>query len=348
MNWLQPAIDRLQSERPLVRISVAATRGSTPRDAGAWMLVSDAEIVGTIGGGRLEWEALAVARAQLSGEQGAAVLIREWILGPDLRQCCGGRVSLWCERLDGSALPALRSAQLVLRNAGGVRLLTRLESDRVVREVLPVSAAGLTEVPAARLAPSGTVRLEECFQASEPSLLLFGAGHVGQAIARLLREAPAFDLRLIDSRRDIAITRPGTPPHEWLPDPLLAAREAKDGALVLVMTHDHELDYALCRAVLAANRASYLGLIASDSKAARFRSRLAREGLEAQTRRLLTAPIGLPGIRGKAPGVVAVSVVAQLLMLASTSAVGRRPAPVETACSGGDCASCAPPARRAP
>jgi xanthine dehydrogenase accessory factor len=92
---------------------------------------------------------------------------------------------------------------------------------------------------------------------------------------------------------------------------IVLAGEAEPGAAVLVFTHDHALDYRLTAAALR-SQASYVGLIGSDTKRARFLSRLRAEGIDAER---LTCPIGIPGIPDKQPDVIAIAVIAQLLML---------------------------------
>jgi xanthine dehydrogenase accessory factor len=150
---------------------------------------------------------------------------------------------------------------------------------------------------------------------------LFGAGHVGRAVARLLADLPC-RLHWIDARDDA------------FPEPLGAqvlqiraehpeARVASlpPGAMALVMTHDHALDYRIIRACLARADLPFVGLIGSQTKAARFRARLRRDGQPAER---LACPIGLPGIGGKLPAEIAIATVAQVLQLRDAAAL--RPA----------------------
>ncbi len=89
------------------------------------------------------------------------------------------------------------------------------------------------------------------------------------------------------------------------------ARAAPAAAAILIVTHDHALDYRLTAAALAGN-AGYVGLIGSTTKRARFLSRLTADGIDS-TR--LTCPIGLPGVTGKEPAVIAIAALAQILSL---------------------------------
>lgn len=99
----------LDGGMPAVLVTVAEATGSTPRAAGARMLVTADGIAGSIGGGRLEWEAAGRARAMIAGAEAAAAMTLP--LGPALGQCCGGHVVLALRRADAGALDALRAAE---------------------------------------------------------------------------------------------------------------------------------------------------------------------------------------------------------------------------------------------
>ena len=138
--------------------------------------------------------------------------------------------------------------------------------------------------------------------------MLFGAGHVGQAIAARAAGLP-LALAWYDSRPEMAEI-PGVVLAEEEKMVALAAAAPEDGAVV-ILTHDHGLDYRLVAAALG-GQARFVGLIGSKTKRARFLSRLAAEGVDAGR---LTCPIGLPGIEGRQPEVIAIALLAQLLML---------------------------------
>jgi xanthine dehydrogenase accessory factor len=106
-DWLATLVQELRATRaPIVRVEVAATRGSAPREAGACMLVSAAREWGTIGGGHLELVATQTARGMLTAAAGATRHDR-FSLGASLGQCCGGIVELAFQRYDGADLAAL-------------------------------------------------------------------------------------------------------------------------------------------------------------------------------------------------------------------------------------------------
>lgn len=173
---------------------------------------------------------------------------------------------------------------------------------------------------------------------------LFGAGHVGQAVAGLLGALPC-RLHWIDQRADVFPAE--LPPHvQALPCAEPQAEVARLAARisVVVMTHDHALDYRIVAACLRREDLRFVGLIGSETKAARFRSRLARDGFGPEAIARVTCPVGLPGIGGKLPTEIAVSVVAQLLQ--ARDAVPARPAavtvpPALSVACGETCAACA-------
>jgi len=104
-------VELLAGDEELVRICVARTRGSTPREEGAWMIVSGSDQAGTIGGGQLEKMAIDEARQLLASTGRSSVL--DIPLGPEIGQCCGGRVSLTVEKLDNPSRQAfIRQCEL--------------------------------------------------------------------------------------------------------------------------------------------------------------------------------------------------------------------------------------------
>lgn len=277
---------------PTALVTVLATEGSAPRGAGARMVVTPTAIEGTIGGGRLEYQIVDQARALLSHPPGAW-RIQDWPLGPLLGQCCGGRVRVLIEHvasIDWIDAPALAT----LTEAG------------VERSPLP--PAPPPPLPARGALPGPGISFAEPQDGARLRVMLFGAGHVGQAIAARIPGLP-IDLAWFDARADH--DRPGVTVQDE--DALVAcAGEAAADSAVLILTHDHQLDYRLTAAALQSD-ARFVGLIGSATKRARFLSRFAAGGIDA-TR--LTCPIGLAGIDGKEPAVISIAVIAQLLSLA--------------------------------
>ena len=256
----------LLAQQPAVLVQVDAAQGSVPRDAGAWMAVFANSLVGTIGGGHLEYEAIAKARTLLQTQPEATEPeVRRFALGPALGQCCGGVVHLRFEGVGASNASALR----------------------------------------ARLEPVLT------------PLALFGGGHVGHALVRVLSPLP-FALMWIDSRDGVfPADVPGNVTCEHS-DPVEAAvHTLPPQSRVLIMSFSHAEDIEVLAACLKRHRQHadlpYIGLIGSKTKWATFRSRLQARGFTPDELAYVTSPIGVPGIEGKEPEVIAIAVAAQLL-----------------------------------
>ena len=264
VNLLATLTQRLATE-PAVLVTVAAAHGSVPREVGAWMAVFAQGEVGTIGGGQLEWHAMAQSRQAL---QGLAVLPPQQrvALGPSLGQCCGGAVELSFEAISAKDMPLLQQ--------------------RLMPMLTPVA--------------------------------LFGGGHVGRALVEVLSRLP-FALRWVDSRDEVF---PADLPEQVVcehSDPVQAAvADLAPHSQVLIMSFSHAQDLDVVAACLQRLRVRddlpFIGLIGSATKWATFQRRLQEKGFADEEIQRITCPIGVPGISGKQPEVIAVSVVAQLLM----------------------------------
>ncbi len=297
-------LESIEAEGAAALVSLVATEGSSPRGAGARMVVRPSGgFHGSIGGGELEWRALAEARAALRAGRGSA-LERVVALGPELGQCCGGRAEWRIETFDGRDREAL-APFLAAECAGVFAVVARSGADGRVERSIEAEAGGAP-------LPAGAWR--ETFGADASPLLLFGAGHVGRALVLALAPLP-FAVRWIDSREGAFPER--APPNAALVHASEPQRElagAPDGALVAVMTHSHALDLAIVAEALGQDRFAYVGLIGSATKRARFVSQMRAAGLDEDRIGSLVCPIGLAGIEGKEPAVIAASVAAQLLM----------------------------------
>jgi xanthine dehydrogenase accessory factor len=325
-QWVEAAGAYLSQHAAVARVTVVSLRGSAPREPGASMLVDLDSTRGTIGGGRLEWQAIQAARELLRDRSAAPVRIDDLILGPDLGQCCGGRVELWIERLTRGDLPWLREAARRLRDAGGVSIVTdvgdRVASHRVLPSVPgaaghdPRRSAVGTVVGSLTLRRSaaGNVTLLEVLRPQRLPLRIFGAGHVGQALIQLLSPLDLFDIVWVDSRPGLLpLGLPECVTAQACATPTDLVGTAPPGTHYVVLTHDHALDYELCRLILARGDAGWLGLIGSASKSARFRSRLLRDGIGVERLPALNCPIGIDGIASKLPAAIAIAIAAQLL-----------------------------------
>ena len=310
MDWLSAIARAPASAFPLARVVVASVRGSAPRDAGTCMLVSARGQIGTIGGGQLEWQAASEARALLNVLP-AKACVKRWTLGTELGQCCGGAVELWIERIDESDQVLFTTAQSASAKEAFIALESMVDaSGRMTRRLLNAGAGEAIEI---RHAAEGARVLLERIGGGTTPLWLFGAGHVGRSLVKVLGELP-FEVTWIDPRADAFPDEvPANASMRSPLDPVDEVAHAPERAAFLVMTHSHELDYRLCAAVLRRGRFAWFGLIGSETKATCFRLRLARDASCADRVHRLVSPIGLPGVKGKQPGIIAVSVAAQLL-----------------------------------
>ncbi len=303
-------LEAIEVEGAGALVTLARVQGSSPREAGARLVVRPSGgFHGTIGGGALEWVALKAALAALKAGRGPAAR-RSLALGPELAQCCGGRVDWRIEvfdRRDGEDLAALAAAE-----AGGVKTLTaRIGVDGRVERRLDRDRPGgrLTET-----LPGGEEWTEPIGESAR-ALYLFGAGHVGRALALALAPLP-FVVRWIDSRREAFPARaPANVALIHAPEPASELADAPDGALIVVMTHSHAMDLDLVAAALKSGRFGYVGLIGSATKRARFLRQMRDASVTETMLARLVCPIGVPGIEGKDPAVIAASTAAQLLMM---------------------------------
>ena len=273
-------LDRLALE-PAVLVHIESAQGSVPREAGAWMAVFANVLVGTVGGGHLEHAAVAQARAHLKTTQvtntPSVTDPVSRLIGQPMRFALGPALGQCC---------------------GGVVHL-RFE---------PVTAQDV---------PALTLRLRRALLRTLVPVAVFGGGHVGHAVARILVNLP-FALTWIDSRDGVF---PADLPSRVVcehSEPVQAAvRHLAPQSRVLIMSFSHAEDLDVLAACLQRQRDQsdlpYIGLIGSQTKWATFRQRLAARGFTTAELAHVTSPIGVPGIVGKEPDVIAVAVAAQLL-----------------------------------
>jgi xanthine dehydrogenase accessory factor len=312
-DWPGAALARLEQEPSVVRVIVASVRGSAPREPGACMLVDSSGVTGTIGGGNLEHEAIAAARALRVEPNGTdSIRLSRMTLGRDRAQCCGGVVELWFERLTREDRKWLAAAATRAR-AGEALLVTRATRGAPERRCLTPGLGERFDRIRFDVSEEGVPTLQERIDTPSAPLWLYGAGHVGRAVVRSLAELP-FGVTWVDSRAHLLAG--SVPPNTrtlHAPQPALVTRLAPASAYHLVMTHDHGLDFDVCHAILTRGEFSWLGLIGSASKAAKFRARLAREGVSNERLARLVCPIGVGGLTSKLPAAIAAGVTVQLL-----------------------------------
>ena len=346
------------SGQPCVLVTVAHIAGSAPREPGARMIVTTGRIIGTIGGGNLEYEAIRIARSRLD-EPAETRFVELFPLGSMLQQCCGGAVFLHFEvltngRIDWLAAAAeqeLGNTRTVLASRIGAEqsppskmifsetTVTGSLGDMTLDELAALKARALLSsngVPQTTLLHSlvetrsslpdtSDVLFFELISPTDFHVVLFGAGHVGRALVSALVAATDCRITWIDSR---AGQFPDNLPHNVEPrlaeDPVREAAGLSQDAYCLVMTHSHELDQDLCEALLRRSDFIFLGLIGSATKRRRFVQRLKEKGIGGEQLEQLACPIGIPGIEAKEPGVIAVAVAAQLLKIKSADDADKR------------------------
>ena len=294
-SWLGKVLSELEDEHDIVLATVTATKGSSPRNAGARMLITLKESWGTIGGGAVEFDIMARARKMLAnGDNGWERQHLTFALGPDMGQCCGGQMSILLEKFgnkqesDLRALSAAVTCKTILSHPLG--------------SGPPLSIEPISRVPAfsAPITPPLT------------PLFIYGAGHVSRALLPRL-DGLGFEIFLVDIDDDRYPADLGDKAQKLLAKaPEVIASHAPSGAAHLVMTHSHSLDEAICLEVLTRGGFAFLGLIGSKSKRARFKKRLLAAGVSESMLELLVCPIGIDEITGKSPAYVALSIAAQL------------------------------------
>ena len=258
-HWTDALREFESSGKPYVLLTVLGARGSTPRESGCKMLVSAQSCECTIGGGHLEYKAIAIARQMLSSDQ-PGQRIENFPLGARLGQCCGGSTSV----------------------------------------------------------------LFEGFPGAQVNIMLFGAGHVGKALATILGQLPC-RVRWVDSRED---EFPPHPPANCSPvvsdSPACEVATMPGGSYYVIMTHNHPLDFAITEAAIKRGDARYIGLIGSQTKWRRFCMRFEHRGYEAERVQSVHCPVGLAQVPGKLPMEVATSIAAELIA-EYQSGQGQRP-----------------------
>ena len=321
---------------PKVLVTVAKVVGSGPREPGAKMVVTPDQLFDTIGGGHLEMRAAEIARDMLAlsgGGIAAERRLERFPLGPSLGQCCGGVVHLAFERIHADRLEYLAYLDcLRQRDLDGQDTRRLVALDTVAAPTLCDAAGARLTGPALPLlspldanaaGPACHIVLDHASQrwlrdsclAVRPHLMLFGAGHVGAAIVRALAKLPC-RITWVDAREDMfPDLLPSNVRREATDTPEALIASAPAGVCFLVLTHSHALDQLLSEHILRRSDFSWFGLIGSQTKRMQFEHRLRERGIPPERLVDMVCPIGLPGIHGKAPAVIAASVAAQLLQV---------------------------------
>jgi len=337
-DWIRALQAEVASHGNAILVSIVATKGSVPRPPGTRMIVSADAIAGTIGGGHLEHKAIAIARDLIVAR--GALSLQRFPLSASLGQCCGGLVELLFEPVFDTAgwvepVARLRAKGIdcaivvpVRGHAPASHLIVTATSETGTlgsatddNEATALARALLKGASTPGLATLGGRAGLEVFVDSvrvpDLSIVLFGAGHVGRAIVRTLAGVDC-SIQWVDTRDDAF---PAVIPDGVVcvitdtPEAEVAA--APSGAYFLVMTHSHAQDEALAERILARDDFAYFGLIGSVSKRRQFERRLEARGMPRARLAAMTCPIGIDGIAGKEPEVIAIAVAAELLQVRS-------------------------------
>lgn len=341
-DWIEALAAQGALGKTAVLVTVIAAKGSVPRAAGTRMIVMAEAIHGTIGGGHLEYKAIEIARGLIA--EGGAPAMHRFPLGASLGQCCGGVAQLLFEPVRG--LPPWLDALLRLRaegtacalvtplrgNGAGERLVVTptsafgtLVGEDAAREATTTARGLLRDGGEPRLVRLGGEEGSECFvdvvRPPDFHVVLFGAGHVGRAVVRALAGIRC-RITWIDAREDeFPPASPGNVEQVVTDAPEAEVAAAPSGAYFLVMTHSHAQDEAIAERILARDDFAYFGLIGSTAKRRQFEKRMEARGMPRARFAAMICPIGIAGIHGKEPEVIAIAVAAQLLQVRGRVAV---------------------------
>ena len=298
---LQKTHEYIKLHGKIARVLILKTYGSAPRDEGTTMLIWGSGQFGTIGGGELEYQVTRLAKKIIVDNKGSK--IKKFSLGPDMGQCCGGAVELLIEILDETKVKFLSVndgffARPVFNDEKSLNVLALIKSYRN------------KSVPIKTLFKDGW--LFEPVTKEKELIWIYGAGHVGTAIANILSQLSQFSVTCIDtSQNRYPDDFPKTVEKLITKNPAKIVKYASPKTHHLILTYSHALDLEICHQLLQQNFAS-AGLIGSKTKWARFKKRLNGLGYTFEQINRIICPIGDPSF-GKSPYEIAIGVASLLL-----------------------------------
>lgn len=288
---------------PVVVATVIQTKGSTPREIGAKMLVlKNGHFMGTIGGGA--GEAKVIAAAQEVFENGGNRLVEVDLTRLEAEGICGGKMQIWLELWRGNE--ALNLSDKILR---------RLKTGTEVKIATPLNSQGKSYLFEENQLPSRHVFLETLKPA--PVLLIVGAGHVGIELAKIA-DAIDFDIIVQDERAEWALPKNFPPDAEILTGSvgeILTRFSNYREFYAALVTRGFEYDLKALDALLASDfPCRYIGMIGSDRRVRQVFEALEKKGIEKEKLAKIKAPIGLK-IGALTPAEIAVSIAAELISI---------------------------------
>ncbi|MEB3753419.1 xanthine dehydrogenase accessory protein XdhC [Acinetobacter sp. MD2(2019)] len=317
LQWWTDLNGWANDERPMVLVSVVRADGSTPREVGASMLLrfdsqQQWQQSDTIGGGHLEFQAIDIAQAMLTGSEPRIRFVERFNLSARLGQCCGGVMWLLFEKIAPSKDDLLAYHQAWQTGQTIVRS-TRLDQASTWHIGTHQPLHSTPKFDQSNTAWQWT----QTVQPYAMRVMIFGAGHVGEAIVRCLLPI-GVQITWVDNRDDIFpqdVQNQVRCISSDVPEAEITHFD-RSGA-ILILTHDHQLDLQLCFEALKPTQQpfAYVGMIGSKSKRAIFEKRMQARGYTETELQRLVCPIGIDGITSKQPAIIAVSVVADLLQL---------------------------------
>lgn len=320
-DWFEQLATAIKRDGTAVIVTVIAVGGSVPREVGATLVVAAGGSCGTIGGGNLEYTCIRDAREMLS--QNHPRVCKQVSLGPGLGQCCGGRVELLLERVSAetdwylelsAAYQADKSRWLCrsVKNtdtlvASADQLTNIFSSPRYEIEKMMYEAVSVVH-------DDNTRWFYQPLAIPKPAVMVYGAGHVGQAVISQLSLLDC-QVTLLDHREEWLHLQPDIEITRVLTDtPEDDAVNAPNDAVHIVMTHSHALDFEICHALLKKAQFGWLGLIGSDSKRQTFINRLKQRGLSQSVIDRLRCPIGNLQLESSQPALISLSLAAELVL----------------------------------
>ena len=291
----------IKSHGKIARVLILKTFGSAPRDEGTTMLIWDSGQFGTIGGGELEYQVTRLAKKIIIDNKGSR--IKKFSLGPDMGQCCGGAVELLIEILDETKVKFISVddgffARPVFKDEKSLNVQALIKSYR--NKSVPIKTSfkdGWLFEPVTK---------------EKELIWIYGAGHVGTAIANILSKLSQFSVTCIDTSQDrYPDNFPKTVKKLITKNPAHIVQYAPSETHHLILTYSHALDLEICHQLLQHNFAT-AGLIGSKTKWARFKKRLNELNYTFEQINRIICPIGEPSF-GKSPYEIAIGVASMLL-----------------------------------